>query len=236
MITDIRGTVDSGLPTGVQSAGLQYTRQSKAGQLYVASEIEWLVNAGFVYRANLPDTLSGSNAVTGATAAGASDIDLDEPDMVIACPSGYFLVPIEVIVNFLTPDLDADLETIDVLITMDVTNTNTGGQLETAGALGNLRNLLDGGPAAPGSYGYTCTTALTTDPANEHIMFAATKTLHLTTSGGAVSDGHIVWQPPYLGKYAGDCQMVVYAGCTASVTVLAAAVVAFVPSSFYPTS
>lgn len=234
MISDLRATVASGLPTAVLDSGQQYVKQSKAGQLYVATEREWLINSGYAYRASL-GTVTGEGAPTGATEAGGTDIDLDEPDMVISCPTGYFMVPLEVMAGALIPDLDADLETCDMLVCMDVSAALTLAELETGGTAGTLYNLLDGAGSAPGAYGYTCTTAVT-NPTNEHILYFKNQTLHLTTSGGAVSDPNFYWKPDVLGKYAGPCQLTVYFGATATATWLASAVVAFVPSSVYPTS
>ena len=213
------------------SDGMDYPRMNRMGVLYTDVR-ERLVDLGFVYRGSV-GTVTGDAAVTGATGAGETDIDLDEPDMIITCPAGFYMIPLEVMVCALVPDLDADLETIDTLVTMDVSAALTAAELATGGTAGTLYNLLDGAGNLTGRYAYTVTTAVT-NPTNEHILYANSKTLHLATSGAAVSDNTVLWQPRVLGKYAGPCQMVVYQGATAAHTLLASAVVAFVPSGYYP--
>jgi hypothetical protein len=224
-------------PTVTATGDDGYLAMSKIGQLFTADWKTRLVLAGKVYRMSV-GTLSGDAGMTRVTGGGAgTTIDLDEPEMVISVQAGHFLVPIEILVSSLQ-DQDANADLGEIIACVDVSAGVT-----TGGTAGTAYNLLDGGPAFPGYFGHTVTSAIT-NPVNEHLLAAVTANASEFVSNGAASNltnGVITnltlhYEPSFPQFFAGPCQLCVYWGGTTAATAIASVVVAAVPSSWVPVS
>lgn len=231
MITDIKALVDQ-IPPSVGSEGVMgYPAMSKLGQLFTADWKLRLLMAGKLWRFS-NGTLSGDDAVGYITGGGAGTVvDLDEPEIAISVPAGYFLIPIEVLVAGVV-DFDADLEVSAILVTLDRTQEPAG---VTSATTPTMYNLLDGGGAFPGT-AYGEVTVVTTNPTNEELLAAKTYNAHLTTDGMAVTDMNLHYEPQVPSIVAGPCTLCVYWGASAAMTALGMVVVGCVPTSWFPTS
>ena len=240
MISDIKTQVRQVSPAVQGSDGdMGYPSMSKLGQLYTADWKAFLSSAGKLYRISV-GTVAGDAGVTRVTGGGAgTTVDLDEPEIVIGCAAGYFLIPVEVHVSGVL-DQDANAELGEILVTMDRTQVPAG----VTGTAGTMYNMLDGGEAYPGGPVYHTVTVVTTNPTNEDIIAIETVSSSEFVSNGAatnltngvVTKLQLDWAASFPQYVAGPCSLLVYWGGTAAVTALATVVVGIVPASWFPVS
>jgi len=214
-----------------------YLAMSKIGQLFTADWKTRLVLAGKVYRMSV-GTLTGDGGLSRVTGGGSGTvIDLDEPEIVISVQAGHYLIPIEILVASLQ-DQDANADLGEIIACVDVSAGVT-----TGGTAGTAYNLLDGGPAFPGYFGHTVTSAIT-NPVNEHLLAAVTASASEFVSNGTatnLTNGVITnltlhYEPSFPQFFAGPCQLCVYWGGTTAATAIASVVVAAIPTSWVPSS
>lgn len=237
-LRDITAKVNQVTPSVLSDGDQEEVLQGKVLGLWTADWKVRLAAAGKLWRLSV-GTLSSDTGVTRVTGGGAgTTVDLDEPEIAIGCPTGYYLIPIEIHVSGVL-DQDANAELGEIVVTMDRTQIPAG----VTGTTATLYNQLDGAATYPG-VAYHTVTVVTTNPTNEELIAVETVSSSEFVSNGAatnltngvVTKLQLDWIASYPDIVAGPCTLLVYWGGTAAVTALATVVVGCVPAAWFPVS
>ncbi len=176
-----------------------YLSMSKMGDLFTADWKTKLALAGRVYSLDL--------GTAGTPLTGNHDIDVDQPEFVVAVDSGY-LIPLSLNLA-LTGDADAYNDSMQILVVADRTQAQAAGATATAEV---PLNFLDGGPAFSGR-AYSVVTGNLTAVTEADILYAKTiavvQVVAETAGNGTIDYGcDTKFDVPRL--IAGPCQIIGY--------------------------
>ncbi len=160
---------------------------------------------------------------TGIVGGGAGTVlDLDQPELAIGVPAGYFIRPIFVSVSVQPGITTADSDEVDAMIGVDSLGLWSGDGTSTAENPSNMRTDLDKGSAC--RVGSAFTADMTTTPGNggsaadpviDLEIDHATITMNFGDATGI--SGHeakILYQPNYPLYLVGPCTFLAYWGGT----------------------
>ena len=154
-LQEIEGLVNQVSPGVLVDGDSEKLRMTKLGQLFTADWHTRLVLAGRAFELAL-GTTSGDTTATGLTGNAAHDND--QPEIVIACDSGW-LIPLEIEIAIQVNDDDAYDDMTQISFFADRTQTVAAGATAT---IATALNHLDGGTA----FGGRCYTTVTGDITN----------------------------------------------------------------------
>ena len=241
MRTEILGTVEQVSPSVLGSGAEETARMSKIGQLYTADWKTRLVSAGLVYASHIGTLTAGADVGLIVGGGNGTTVDSDQPELIIGVDAGYYLIPIEVRVIG-QMDADANAEYGEIVIFADRTQAPPTSASGTPGVV-TPNNLLDGGAAFPGRAFGGVTTDITDPVMSEFLDMEYVNTAEFVSNGaatnltnGIVQNLKLHYKPDYPEFLAGPCSLVVCFGGTAAVNGMINAVVAVVPSTWFPVS
>lgn len=241
MITDVKAMAKQVTQVVSGDGDMGYLGMSKIGQLYTADWKNKLVAAGLVWSFHI-GTLTGGGDVGLIVGGGnGTTVDSDQPELIIGVDVGYYLIPLEVRVIG-QMDADANAEYGEILLFADRSQAPPTSAAGTPGVVtGN--NLLDGAGAFPGRAYGGVTTDITDPVMSEFLDLEYVNVAEFVSNGsatnltnGIVQKLKMCYAPTYPELLAGACSLVVCFGGTAAVNGMINAVVACVPTSYFPVS
>lgn len=207
------------------------------GELFTADWKQNLQLAGKLWRVTAGTLADGAGPVMITGGGNGTYIDLDQPEMLVNVPVGYYLFLAEAHIVALPAMLPTGIvpgDVASILIISDRTAASNDGT-STAETPDNLH---DGGGAFPGR-AYSAYTADVTDPVMAEILALESRKFEVGTAVSLVQSGlKLDYEPKTPSLLAGPCQICVYWGTTsaagAAVGGCGSIVVGCVPASWYP--
>ena len=186
--------------------------------------------AGRKYTISVPEHATGGGALTLAT--GNAVVDLDQPELVVPCGTGYYLIPMDFEISVIQ-DMDAYDDLLEVYLFVDRTQT----QPAVAATVVTPQNAIDDGPAYPGGSVLSICTADITDPVHSQILtFKTWKLVQVAAETAGTVPGTFyhrkVWDAPQM--HAGPCSFIGIVAGTTAPTFMATLEVGIVPSTWFP--
>jgi hypothetical protein len=188
-------------------------RSTRAGQLFTADWKNELILAGLGFGVTIGGLAAG-DAEALITGGGAGTvIDSDQPEMQIGTPTGHYHIPLGFMFSGRC-DLDADLETAEVLLFADTTQQGAR-PIAASSTVKTPMNLLGGGESSV-SYATSAVTADITNPVCSHILAFRTLLLGAVAAGSVAADLSVTWEPSFPIILKGPCAVYACWGGTAA--------------------
>lgn len=234
MISDIKAKVRQSVVEVSGESDLEYLKTTRLGQMLTADWRENLLMAGVCWVIDVGSMTAGGDIIKYSGGGMGTTIDNDQPEIVIGVDSGYYLIPLEIMVGA-SPDFDADAELAHILAIADRTTgvPTTGVSTAGLGGVATPLNLLDGAGSFPGR-AFTLISTDIADPTVDEILDFETLIVGASTGGfDQLAHLKMEYEPASPTILAGPCGLYVYWGGTGIVYAMARVVVAAVPSAWY---
>ena len=216
---------------GVQSQ----IQQSVLGEIFTADWKQRLLRAGFLYRLTVGTITVDVNVARVTGGGDGTFIELEQPEIGIGVPAGYFLIPVEIKIGCQV-HLNSDNDDASIIATTDRTQN-----IPSLSGITHVAevpvNMLDGQRSFPGTAISAVETDLTTPVVSEILDYETIK----GSAAGTVASLSAIhlkmnYQPLVPSVVAGPCAIYAYWGGQAGVGAIATVVFGCVPSSYYPLS
>ena len=204
--------------------GFRAAHASLIGEQFLADWKTQLVLEGRVWSAAFGEV--GATDITELTAGS----NLDQPDFGISVPSGTTLIPLYINIAAKVP-LDADDADAFFLVAIDTAAAYAGdGTVVSVTPI----NAISGETAISSvATVFEDASADITDPTVTDILMAAQQQVGMTTSGVALSNLNLIYDPAFPRLLTGPAAIYGYGGGTDTVTWVGTALWAEVPSTRY---
>lgn len=233
MITDIKAKTVQVTPVVTGEGDMDYAKMTKLGALFTADWRQQLILAGRVWSAKVGGVTASADILPVVGGGVGTTIDIDQPELVIGVPAGYYMICVEAMCAVYNIPQSAGITNIVLFADRTATCADTG----VSSTITVPVNLLDGGPTFPG----TCFTAgsaniAATPVCDELLDYETMDTAGIAASGQSTMSLKMDYKPEAPSILKGPCQVVLCFGGIQATSGMGVVKVAVVPESYFPVS